>query len=157
MKFILFLSGLTLLATSCSQKEYSFGEVYNKIEGISDTWRLTEVKLADYYKGDISYSYEVTGMFVKTTPLELTFNQNMTFTSNSGSSDSRFYPNVFNGNWSFDDNDYPTTLTLNDGINSTTMKLLGPTRIIDRQLKFQFRKPECNGHIIAYNFIFQRN
>ncbi len=158
MKNSIYIFGLLmLLFTSCKPElKEDIGEPFDKVAGISGTWELTSFIQQDLNnpvleERDFSDFYLTEGV----DPLTITFNQ-----------DDRSYAvqivegkNFFGegGTWSYDNDQYPTSLFLDDGSVENRFGLGSVVREFDNTLTIQLEKgcSETDLNVI-YKFIFNR-
>lgn len=157
MKKIFILSfALSLSMMACKDKEQILEEPGSKLEGIHATWEMVEVVQVD----EVSISkdeLDVSDAFIAGTPMQITMDsENFTYsvTNTAG-------PNFFgdSGSWEFDDNEFPTKITITSNTSDVIeLPLESTTRPQDAYFHFKhFRK--CGGSAeayIAYKFKFIR-
>ncbi len=163
-KIIILILPLFFLLTlsDCKKETYTLDPPGSKVEGISASWQINTViqvdeidlskaerDLSDFYINEFS-----------TALLEITFkSSDMTFIITPGSSGRNYLPST--GTWSFDDDNYPSYIYLvdSDGV-ITTLKLQGPTRPQDQQLKFSFQRTcmldGVETEYVGYRYEFNR-
>lgn len=153
--------GLVFL-TQCKKQTYTLDPPPSKIEGLSGSWSLYSVIQVDEIslsKGERNLSEFYVGPD-STDLMKVTFNSSdFTFTITPGALGRNYLPS--SGTWSFDNNDYPEFIYLEDDLGvTTTLKLQGPTRPQDSQLKFSFQR-SCmidgeEKEYVGYRYEFNR-
>ena len=151
------LLSLVIILSSCKKDHPVLDPPGSKLEGINATWSLTEVVQVDVASIQ-QKKLNVSTAFVGSTPLVMTFNSSdFTYTVTKGSG-----PNYFGdgGSWAFDDNEYPTqiTLTPNSGAPKV-LPMLHTIRPVDTYLNFMYSRTCANDQdpYIAYEFKFVRS
>lgn len=133
---------LTTVFLSRCAKTYTLDSPPSKVEGLNGDWKLYSVNevdeislskderdISEFYIGDNSEDV-----------LSISFNSSdKTFMITTGEIGRNYLPS--SGTWSFDDDNYPQYIYLkdDDGV-VTALKLQGPTRPQDMQLKFSFQR-----------------
>jgi hypothetical protein len=155
---------VVLAATLLSQckKTYTLDPPPSKIEGLSGDWSLISVFQVD----EVSLSKaerDLTEFYIapdSANVMQVNFNaDNFTFFFSMGSIGRNYLP--ASGTWSFDNNDYPQYIYLEDELGiTTTLKLQGPTRPQDSLLKFSFQR-SCvidgeEREYVGYRYEFNR-
>lgn len=159
---IAFLFMTTIFLSHCVKKDYTLDPPPSKVDGLNGTWKLysviqvDEVSLAKgerdiskFYIGDESIDV-----------MEVTFkSSDKTFVLVPGEIGRNYLPS--SGTWVFDDDNYPQYIYLKDeGGVITTLKLQGPTRPVDTELKFSFQRfCSINGleqEYVGYRYEFNR-
>lgn len=149
---------LIIAFSSCRKDDFEIGTPYSKVKGISDTWVLKEVWQSD----EIAETppLNVTDLMVGADPSTITFSENgRTFTLNPGSS-VQFIPQ--SGTWKFDNDEYPSSVTLTESGNEFELTLQKPVReIVDNTLEYKYIRPigDCavleNGKKGAVGYIYK--
>jgi hypothetical protein len=152
----------TALLSQCKKETYTLGPPPSKIAGLNGDWKLYSVVQVDELslaKGERNISE----FYIdpdSTDVMQVNFNSdNFTFFISLGSIGRNYLP--ASGTWSFDNNDYPQYIYLEDEAGIiTTLKLQGPTRPVDTQLKFSFQR-SCiiDGEVkeyVGYRYEFNR-
>jgi hypothetical protein len=160
--FILIAILSVALLSQCKKKTYTLDPPPSKIEGLNGDWSLYSVIQVDEIslsKGEKDISQFYLGSDT-TTVMQASFSStNKTFTITPGTMGRNYLPS--SGTWTFDDNEYPQYIYLiDDNGVETTLKLQGPTRPQDTQLKFSFQR-SCiiNGEekeYVGYRYEFNR-
>lgn len=151
-----------LLFSQCNKKTYTLDAPGSKVEGINGNWELysviqvDEISLAKLER-DLSLYYLGNG---DVEVMKITFNSSaMTFNITLGEIGRNYLPS--SGTWSFDDNNFPKYIYLKDDNGVvTTLKLGGPTRPQDQQLKIAFQRScSIDGEVkeyVGYRYEFNR-
>ena len=151
-----------LLFGNCTKKTYTLDDPVSKIEGLNGSWTLYSVVQVDEIslskdERDISSFYIGDGTVEV---LEVTFkSSDKTFEIVLGDIGRNYLPT--SGTWSFDDNNFPQFIYLEeDNGTVTTLKLQGPTRPQDQKLKFSFQR-SCTilgeeKEYVGYRYEFNR-
>ena len=163
-QYILFfgLATAMLFFSQCEKKTYTLDPPPDKVQGLDGEWELYSViavdevslakeerDLSDFYIGDGT-----------TEVLTVTFNSDdKTFVITAGEIGRNYLPSE--GTWSYDDNNYPEYIYLEDDNGTiTTLKLQGPTRPQDQVLKFSFQRTCTVGgesiEYVGYRYEFNR-
>ena len=158
MKFLkIILSALILAATisSCKEDRPTLQPPGSKLEGINATFELYEVSQVDELTLSFNKERDVTAAFLGTNPGTITFDsENFTYSVEANDS-----PNYLGteGTWAFDDNEFPTMITLNTSDGRTLeLPMLATIRPQDQHLKFMLTK-SCNGETnLSYKYNFKR-
>ncbi len=139
-KVLSILLGIVLIS-SCKKEEFNIGTPYSKVKGISAHWVLKEVWQAD----EIAETppLNVSSVMVGDVPSTLSFtDQGRNYSMDPGSS-VQYIP--VSGTWSFDDEEYPTQVVLNNNGENYTLHLKKPVReLVDTTLEFQYIRPIGN-------------
>jgi hypothetical protein len=161
MKLNIKISGIVLLLSvftlqACKNDRLELGEAYSKLEGIHSNWALADVEIIDV-ASIAQKRLNIGTAFIGATPMQMDFNsEDFTYTVTPGSG-----PNYFGtgGSWAFDNNDYPTkiTLTTNQG-ETLELPLAHTIRTIDPFLTFTYDRYCGNEEdpYISYEFKFTR-
>ncbi len=153
---IVLLAMLTFF--SCKKDDFTIGTPYSKVKGISSTWVLSEVWQTDEIAE--SAPLNVTEFMLGADPTTITFTENgRTYSMNVGSS-VQFIPQ--SGTWKFDDDEYPTSVTLTNAGSDYQLDLQKPVReIVDNSLEYKYIRPigDCavleNGKKGAVGYIYK--
>ncbi len=141
--------------TACKQEELVLDPPGSKLEGINDSFTLTEVIQVDPFVIGSGNSFDVTSVFTSGTAPTIAFNStDFTFTFTAGDG-----PNYLGsaGTWTFDNNEYPTRINMNDGSTQYILKLLRTIRPQDEALEVQYER-SCGGDVsVIYQFKFSRS
>ncbi len=155
---ILALSAL-FLVQACKEDEGDIGEPYSKVEGLTaNDWVFEQAFVIDEFNPS-GPQRDITPFYSQGEPLRLSFGSDGTFSVIPGSG-----KNVFpdNGTWQFfPDENAPTEIRVTDGSGVTRMRLAGPTRITDQQLRIRFVTKICEFEgetkpVVGYRFVFNR-
>ncbi|MBL7831079.1 MAG: DUF5004 domain-containing protein [Saprospiraceae bacterium] len=132
---------LLIAFTACKKEKFEIGTPFSKVKGISSTWELKEVWQTDEIAETAPLN--VTDLMVGTTPSIITFTENgRTYNLQTGTS-FQFIPD--SGTWKFDDDEYPTQVTLNSSGNDYELALQKPVReIADNTLEYKYIRPIGN-------------
>ncbi len=143
--FILFI---IMGCTNSPIDDLEIGEPFNDLEAIAGNWSLDQVKQVDNL--DLNKrSTDLTSLFTSTSA-GIEFNGS-SFTYSHGSG-----PNFLenNGNWAFDNEEFPEYVVLN---STTQLKLKDPIRSYDDTLVLIVER-KCEGKTISsYEYYFKRN
>jgi hypothetical protein len=155
MKYSLFILTAFLFIAGCKEKAV-LEAPGSKLEGIHANWAMTEVLQVD--EASINKDeLDVSDAFIGATPLKINFNSNdftYTVVNTSG-------PNYFGegGTWAFDDNEYPTKITLTTTNSKViTLPLVRTIRPQDTYLNVSLTR-NCgteDAAYIGYKFKFVR-
>lgn len=139
--------------TGCKKEEYVLDPAPSKLEGINGTFSLAKVMQVDQLTFDVNNSLDVSSVFVGETPARITFDSDAgTFSYDSGSTIDFIGGS---GSWSFDNNDYPTKIMMNNGADTYEVTLLRTIRPQDN-LEFQLDRM-CSGTLVfSYQYFFER-
>jgi hypothetical protein len=156
MKKILMYLSIGLIALSCKPDvDVPIGDPSSKVDGISDSWTISEVTMVD----EVSVNkdeLEVSAFFTnQASPISLEFTAaSKTYTA-SGNMANNFFG--AGGTWSFDDDSFPTMVTLltSEG-QLIELNLNGPIREVDQELNVQFTKSCVDEPRSSYKFKFSR-
>lgn len=151
-----------LLFNQCNKKTYTLDPPPSKVEGLNGSWELYSVMQVD----EISLAKaerNLTSFYISdtsTSVLEVSFNSSdHSFGVTLGAMGRNYLPS--SGTWAFDNDDYPQYIYITDDEgNETTLKLQGPTRPQDQQLKFSFQR-SCviageEKEYVGYRYEFNR-
>ena len=107
--FLALILGMLTSMTGC-EKEYVLDPPPSKLEGINGTFTLTKVMQLDPNTfGDLT-SLDVTSVFAGTDPAQITFvSDAKTFTYDTGTTIDFIGAS---GTWAFDNDDYPTKISM---------------------------------------------
>lgn len=151
---LMLLAGLVFM-TSCKPEELTLDPAGSKLDGINDTFTLTSVIQVDQITSEFENTLDVSSAFIGTAPASITYNS-ADFTWSYTPGDSPDYLGS-GGSWSFDDNDYPTMISMVQGANNFDLTLLRTIRPQDQTLEFQLDK-SCSGTPnVSYQYTFTRN
>ncbi len=149
----LFLAVLVGLA-GCKKEEYVLEDAPSKLEGINDTFVLTRVMQVDQKTLNLDNSLDISSYFIGDTPASITFDAAAsTFTLDPGTTIDYLGAS---GSWAFDDNEFPSKITLMDGTDMVEVQLIQTIRPQD-DLQFQLDR-YCSGALsVSYQYYFTRN
>ncbi len=157
MKKLLSLGLLTLAVWACRPEPYQeIGEPYSVITGINGTWTLSTVEVEDR-SFPLWETRDFTDFFVDN-PVEIAFTaEDNSYSINASSLDGLPFT-ATNGNYAFDDPEYPSNLYLISPAGDTnTVELGNMVRPVDPLLLFQALKTKCDGVYARYIYTFNRN
>lgn len=139
--------------SGCKKEEYVLEPPASKLEGINATFSLARVIQVDQLTFEVDNSLDVSSVFIGQTPARITFDSDAgTFNYQTGSTIDFIGAS---GTWAFDDNDYPTKITMNNGADTYDVTLIRTIRPQDN-LEFQLDR-SCGGQLIfSYQYIFER-
>lgn len=145
---------LVISFSSCDKNEIPpIGDPSSKVLGIQDDWTLTKVVQVDLLTPFNENSMDVSSVFIGDTPAAMNFDAN-NYTINYGSSPEGLLGT--GGTWAFDDNDYPTNITLTSNGETFIVDLNRTVRETDTTLEFELKRV-CGGiESISYKYIFAR-
>lgn len=137
-KIVLLFVAISVIIFSCTDDDIPpQGEPFSQVIGIQDDWTLVSVKQVDELTGSADNTIDVTSMLVGSSPATITFTAS-DYTADAGSS-KIFFP--MNGQWAFDDNQYPTKITLSSGGEQAVLTMNAPVREnVDQTLNFKFTR-----------------
>lgn len=151
-----------LLFSQCNKKTYTLEPAASKVEGLNGNWELSDVVQVD----ELSLAKDersITQFYISdtsTSVLKVSFSStDRTFEITLGAMGRNYLP--VSGTWTFDDDNYPSYIYLKDSNGAiTTLKLQGPTRPQDQELKFSFQR-SCilDGEMteyVGYRYEFNR-
>jgi len=157
-RFIFSMALLTFFGAalvSCNNDdEAEIGEAGNKLEGINATWVLVEAEIQD--DNDINkQTRSVFDYYGAGVPPEIAFNSNSFSFTTTANGKRNFFGS--GGTWAFDDNDYPTMITLNDDLlGIIEVQMTATIRPQDSRLKLNYAR-DCGGDVYAtYFFEYER-
>lgn len=154
------LLSLVLLLGQCKPKlEGELGEPFDKVQGMAGTWQLSQFIQKDLNnpikeERDLSYIYD-NGVDL---PLRLSFST----TDRSYNVEMTNGKNFFgeNGTWSFDNDEVPSQLFLDDGNQVLSFDLGSMVRPFDNQLNIELLRGclggESETETVIYIFKFNR-
>ncbi|MEM7368105.1 MAG: DUF5004 domain-containing protein [Bacteroidota bacterium] len=150
----LLLMSLMLILAGCEEETYEFGEPFSKITGITGSFVLTKVVQVDERTTALDNTFDISEFFIGSEPAKLSFNgSDFSYSLQSGTA-----PNFLGdtlGSWKFDDNDFPTEISLGTS-NPTVLKLNRTIREIDQTLEFSVTR-SCSGTAgVSYQYVFTR-
>lgn len=152
------MATVLILVAGCEKNEIPpIGERFSYVEGINDSWTLTQVIQTDKVTSNKDRNtLDVSDIFMGSTPMKINFNSSgFSYSVNAGTTLNLLGEN---GIWAFDDEDTPTKLTLttfDDDIY--VLELLAPVRKVENELKFEFVRT-CRGEqSVGYQYIFSRD
>ena len=142
--------------TGCDSDDIPpIGDAGSKLDGINATWDLVQVNVTDETSFPVA-TRDFTNFYTSAsnTP-QITFNSADFSYSTAFSGKRNFFGS--GGTWAFDDNDYPTMITLNSTDAGTiVVPLTNTIRPTDSRLKIEVQKT-CNGSVTSkYLFEFER-
>lgn len=148
--FLALLVGLT----GCKPEEYVLEDAPSKLDGINDTFVLTRVLQVDQQTLNLENTRDISNFFIGETPARITFDSNTgTFTIDPGTTID-FLGTA--GTWAFDDDEFPSMITMNNGTETYTLELLQTIRPQD-ELQVQLDR-NCSGELTtSYQYYFTRN
>jgi hypothetical protein len=155
---ILLCSMIALPFFGCQKEAVPpIGDPASKLEGISDTWKLSGVYQYDEKVANTDLiQYDITDFFITGDAPVITFDAG----SKTYAYDAKSSPNFLGaaGSWQFDDDAFPTVImaTENGGSDQVVWSLLGPTRPVDQELKLAVRRGCATDGSYAYLFVFTR-
>ena len=147
------LLGVLVSMTGC-EKEYVLEPEPSKLEGINGTFTLSTVTQLDPNTFGELNSLDVTTVFAGSNPATITFNSDArTFTYDTGTTIDFIGAS---GTWAFDDDQYPTKITMTANAVSYDLALVNTIRPADN-LHFQLDR-SCGGAVsTSYQYLFTRS
>jgi len=151
------LMATVILGSSCKKDRPELDPPSSKLEGISSTWEMMEVVQVDI-ASLAQKKLDVSQAFIGAKAMKMTFNSSdFTYSVVPG-----FGPNYFGngGSWKFDDNEYPTMITLTtDNRETKILPLVRTIRTVDVFLNFSYSRTCVNDDApyVAYEFKFIRS
>lgn len=166
IKHSILLTGMVLFALSqygCKKKDLQIGEVESQLKGIQAHWVMVKAVTIDE-KSPTRSSFETTDFYSEngTQLPNITFNSDQ-FTYTCDIAGVAINHLGTSGTWKFDDNDYPSSITLSDAqTGMSVLSLYGPIRPSDKRLKIGktlYCDDGSGGLIPSYTLIleFERN
>lgn len=151
--FYLLIAILGTGLTAC-QEDYVLDPAPSKLDGIDGTFTVSKVMQLDPNTFGELNSLDITDAFVGDTPAEITFDsESGSFTYQTGTTID-FIGAA--GSWAFDNNDYPTKITMVESGTSYDLALVNSIRPQD-ELVFQLDRI-CGGAVSSsYQYMFTRN
>ena len=151
---LLLLTGLVVM-TACDPERATLEPAGSKLDGINDTFTLTSVVQVDQITSEFDNTLDVSSAFIGATASTITYSSSdFTWTYTPG--DSPDYLGA-GGTWAFDDNDFPTKITMIEGANTYDLTLLRTIRPSDQTLEFQLDKTCYGAPNLSYQYTFTRN
>lgn len=146
---------LALGFTACKKKEYVLDDAPSKLEGINGTFTLSKVMQVDQKTLSVDNTMDVSSVFIGATPAKVTFSSSdLTFSYDPGSSIDFIGAS---GTWAFDNNEYPTKVTMNSTTGTYDLNLIRTIRPSDATLEVELDRV-CRGEVTSsYQYIFARN
>ena len=154
-KTLFAIGALALVLSACKPEAIVLGPEPSKLDGINDTFTLVEVTQVDENaRPGSTKSMDVSAAFSSGTAATITFNSAAhTFSYSPGNA-----PDYIgaDGTWQFDNDDYPTKVTLTNG-TVFDLRLLHTIRPQDEFLEVELTRT-CGGDAsVSYRYKFQRN
>jgi len=154
--YIFFNLLIAILATGLTacQEDYVLDPAPSKLDGIDGTFTVSQVMQLDPNTFGEFNSLDITDVFVGDTPAQITFDsESGSFTYETGTTIDFIGAS---GSWAFDNNDYPTKITMIEGVNTFDLGLVNSIRPQD-ELVFQLDRV-CGGAVTtSYQYMFSRN
>lgn len=151
------LVAFAVLAGGCKKDRPTLEPAGSKLDGIHAEWQLFEVQVVDVASLQEA-RIEVTEAFSNGDPMTMKFNSdNFTYEIVKGNSPSYFGDG---GTWAFDDNEYPSEITLTtNGGKEIVLPLVRTIRPIDPYLNFSYQRlcSKEDKPYIGYEFKFVRS
>ncbi|MCB9252779.1 MAG: DUF5004 domain-containing protein [Flavobacteriales bacterium] len=145
---------LPLIWASCKKERPSLDPPGSKVDGIRDEWVLFQVKQFDEITEN---ELDVSSVYIGNDPMKIEFKIENTDTLYSVTEGSSLNYLGSNGNWRFDNNEFPEKLIVNFDGNDIFLKLNRTVRPTDQTLEFKFSKV-CHGRrVVSYNYVFKRS
>ncbi len=168
MKFLIHKISFSLLVlafafNACTPEEIPpIGEPFSQVRGINGNWKLVEVIQVDELKAGSGNRLDVSEILIGAQPAMINFSSSdFKFTVTPGSS-KVYFP--LNGNWAFDDNDFPTVINLTVNNDVFPLQMFSPVReFVDKSLRVKYIRPFCPGvsvsgktGAVSYIYTFER-
>jgi hypothetical protein len=154
-KYWMLLLLLTATVAGCKPEEIVLDPPPSKLDGINGTFTLAEVVQIDPFVIGGGNSLDVTSVYTSGAAPSITFvASDHTFTFDPGDG-----PDYLGsaGTWAFDNDDYPTLISMDNGTATYDLPLLHTIRPQDEFLQFEFAR-SCGGTVtVKYQFKFARN
>jgi len=148
---------VTLLFSSCRPElETDPGEPFDKVAGLDGDWKLYSFVQQDLNnpikeERDLSRYYIVDDV----EPLTITFNASDRSFDVQITEGKNFFGE--GGSWSYDNDQYPSFISLDDGMETNTFSLGSMVREFDNTLTLQLEKGCSETELnVIYKFIFER-
>jgi len=162
MKYTNFLLILTIVSFSlhCKKEEAPpIGAPYSQVKGIQDEWELNKVEMSDDIT-DPDVLIDVSDLMLGDTASILSFSEK-NYILQAGSS-IHFIP--AQGEWFFDNNEFPSQIHLASGGNEIIVDHLHPVReVVDNTLKYRYHRiaDACAGtyagqSVVSYVYTYTR-
>lgn len=152
------LLAVMLFFAACKKDKIPpIGDPADKLEGITDTWKLVRVDQADPAVASEAKTFDITEFFITGAAPRITFDAaTKTYTYVPENS-----PNFLGatGTWQFDDDKYPTAILARDAATGSeaVWSLGGPTNPVDNLLKIAVQRGQCASDAqYFYLFTFER-
>lgn len=131
LRLLLILISLSTVVGCKEEQDLQLGEPFSKLDGINDTWILASIVQIDGLATDpTKRQLDLPEDFIGDSPMSITFDSTAgTYSVQSGNTILNLLGD--SGTWSFDDDNYPTSISF----NGTVWNLLAPTRRVDNTLK----------------------
>lgn len=139
---------------ACKHEDLVLDPPASKLDGINDDFSLVEVVQLDPQILGGGNTYDVTKVYTTGVAPVIAFKSaDFTYTYAAGNA-----PNYLgaSGTWSFDNNDYPTLIHMNDGTSQFDLTLLHTIRPQDEFLEVQYARSCGSTVAIIYQFKFAR-
>lgn len=146
---------VVLSFTACKPDELVLDPPGSKLDGINAKFTLSEVIQIDPFVIGSGNSYNVTSVFTKGAVPTITFDSKA-FTYSYVAGDAPNYLGA-SGTWTFDNNDYPTLINMNDGSSQYVLKLLHTIRPQDEFLEVEYGRSCGSDVTVIYQFKFARS
>lgn len=155
-KWMLFLLVAATSMAGCKKDRPELEAPGSKLEGINSNWEMVEVIQVDIASLQ-QKRLDVSEAFIGSAPMKIKINSSdFTYTVTKGSG-----PNYFgdSGSWAFDDNEFPTKVTLSPSAGEQkVLKLVRTIRPTDAFLNVMYSRtcPSDEDPYVAYEFKFIR-
>ena len=163
LKIFTFSIALAIALVSCEPVQYEkIGVPFSKLESIEGTWVATKVIQVDetaVSQGGLYQEMDLTDLY-NFTSYSITFNLDSDTLPSTFSIETGGAPSFIDtmGNWSFNDNNFPTEIhfTHSDSANFTSkLYLIAPPRD-QNPLRVKFLRFSKEKLIVSYQYIFER-
>lgn len=158
---ILIIVAFTLMISGCKEDIKPIGDPLSHVNGLADTWRLLSVNQVDELNDKSDNFIDVSQIIMGSVPAEFTFNADKSFSLDPGTM-RNFLPT--SGTWAFDDDRFPSKLTLTHSGGETILDMLSPVReLVDPRLEIKYIRPinncaDIDGKrgAVSYEYYFER-
>jgi hypothetical protein len=161
MKYTLLIALAVIMTISgCKKKiEGELGTPYSKVAGMNGAWEIISFSQIDL-NNPIQEERDLSKFYVQADeePFTITFNSS----ERSYSVDYAIGKNFFGdeGTWSFDDDEFPSFLYMDDGINILEFEMGNVVDRYDNELSIELNRACVSGddvtETVIYRFVFAR-
>lgn len=159
MKNIIVILFISLLAFSCQQDEIpAIGEKTNYKPMLTGTWDLVKFEQIDADAEsknfpDFATRKDLTLVFAghPYTSFSITFNADGTFSSNKGTS---YMQMLTNGNWTLNDEQYPSAIILTSSGKTQTIALGNLADVIVGKVQFKEERKQADSGKVKIKYVY---